>query len=114
MIKEQLARTNEETRLQMEAARREGQAVIEQASQMAERMRAQARQDAQADADRIVERARTQIDYERQQAVAELRREMADLVVAAADKIIGQSMDERIQHRLIDEFLTSDGQKLND
>lgn len=113
-IKEQLARTNEETRLQMEATRREGQAIIEQASQMSEKMRAQARQEAQAEADRIVERARAQIDHERQQAVAELKREMADLVVAAAGKVIGQSLDEKAQHRLVDDFLSTDGRRLND
>jgi F-type H+-transporting ATPase subunit b len=113
-IKEQLARTTEESRLQLEAARREGQAIVEQASQMSERMRAQARQEAQAEADRIVERARAQIDHERQQAVAEVRREMADLVVAAAGKVIGQSLDDKAQHRLIDEFLSAPSPKLSD
>ncbi len=115
-IKEQLARTTEETRLQMEAARKEGQALVEQAKQIGERMKAQARQEAQAEADRVVAKARAQLEQERQQVVAELRREMADLVVTAAGRVIGESLDDRTQRRLLEEFLHGDGngQKLND
>ncbi len=113
-IKEQLLRTSEETRLQLEAARKEGQAIIDRANQMAERVKVQARQEAQAEADKIVSRARAQLERERELAVAELRREMADLVVAATAKVIGQSLDDRAQHRLVEEFLSGNGQKLND
>ncbi len=114
-IKEQLAKTSEETRLQLEAARKEGQAILEQANQIAEKVRGQARQEAQAEADKIVAKARAQLEQEREQTVAELRREMADLVVSAATRVIGESLDDRAQHRLIEEFLQSNGQqKLND
>ncbi len=113
-IKEQLARTTQETRLQMEAARKEAQAILEQANQIAERVKGQARRDAQAEADKIVAKARAQLEQERQQVVAELRREMADLVVAAAGRVIGRSLDDRAQHRLVEEFLRGNGQKLDD
>ena len=109
-IKEQLVRTSEETRRQLEEARMQGQAIVDQASQIAERMKAQARAEAQSEAEKIVARARAEIEHERRQAVVELRREMADLVVAAAGKVIGQSLDDRAQYRLIEEFLRSNGQ----
>ncbi|MHB8993271.1 MAG: F0F1 ATP synthase subunit B family protein, partial [Chloroflexota bacterium] len=86
----------------------------DQANQIAERARSQARQEAQAEAEKIVAKARAQLDMERRQVVMELRREMADLVVSAAGRIIGQSLDERAQHRLVEEFLQGNGQKLND
>lgn len=108
-IKEQLARTSEETRLQLEAARKEGQSILDQANQIAERVRTQARQEAQAEADKIVAKARVQLEQEREQTMAELRREMADLVVSAAGRVIGQSLDDRAQHRLVEEFLHSNG-----
>ncbi len=115
-IKEQLVRTTEETRLQLEAARKEGQAIVEQAKQIGERMKAQARQDAQGEADKVIAKARAQLEQERQQVVSELRRDMADLVVSAAGRVIGESMDERTQRRLVEEFLHSsgNGQKLDD
>ena len=115
-IKEQLVRTTEETRLQLEAARKEGQAIVEQAKQIGERMRAQARQEAQGEADKVIAKARAQLEQERQQVVSELRRDMADLVVSAAGRVIGESMDDRTQRRLVEEFLHSsgNGQKLDD
>ncbi len=113
-IKEELARTGEETRAQLLAARKEGQAIVDQASQMAERIKAQAREDAQAEADKIVAKARAQLDQERRQVVAELRHEMADIVVAAAGRVIGQSLDTSAQHRLVEEFSRGNGQKLDD
>jgi F-type H+-transporting ATPase subunit b len=113
-IKEELARTSEETRAQLLVARKEGQAIVDQASQMAERLKVQARDDAQAEADKIVVKARAQLDQERQQVVAELRREMADMVVAAAGRVIGQSLDTNAQRRLVEEFSQGNGQKLDD
>ncbi len=113
-IKEQLARTNEETRLALESARKEAQGLADQASQIGEQIKAQARRDAQAEADKILERARQQIEQERRQAVAEARQEMANLVVMAAGKVLGRQLDDRAQHQLVEEFLYSDGQKLND
>ncbi|MGI5835252.1 MAG: F0F1 ATP synthase subunit B [Chloroflexota bacterium] len=113
-IKEQLLRTSEESKRQLEAARKEAQAIIDQANQMAQVVKTQARQEAQVEADKIVAKARAQLEQERELAVAELRREMADLVVAAASKVVGQSLDDKAQHRLIEEFLSGNGQRLND
>jgi F0F1-type ATP synthase membrane subunit b/b' len=39
---------------------------------------------------------------------------MADMVVAAAGKVIGQSLDASAQRRLVEEFSLGNGQKLND
>ncbi len=53
----------------------------------------------------MLERARTEIQLERDQAIAELRGEFADLTVSAAEKVIGQSLDRQAHQRLIDEVL---------
>ncbi|HEX9014651.1 MAG TPA: F0F1 ATP synthase subunit B [Chloroflexota bacterium] len=113
-IKEQLARTNEETRVALEKARRDAQAVADQASQIGEQIKAQARKDAQAEAEKVLVQARQQIEQERRQAMTELRLEMANLVVAAAGKIIGRQLDDRSQHQLVEEFLRGDGARLSD
>ena len=54
---------------------------------------------------RLLERARNEIQLERDQAVAVLRSEFADLTVSAAEKVIGQSLDRQAHQRLIDEVL---------
>ena len=114
-VKEQLERTNEETRIALESARKEAQSIADQASQIGEQIKAQARRDAQAEADKILGQARQQIEQERRQAIAEARQEMASLVVAAAGKVLGRQLDDRAQHQLVEEFLFSNGQhSLND
>jgi F-type H+-transporting ATPase subunit b len=113
-IKEQLARTNEETRLALESARKEAQAIADQAAQIGEQIKAQARKDAQAEADKILVQAKQQIEQERRQVMAELRLDLVTLVVAAAGKVIGQQLDDRDQHQLVEDFLRSNGHRLND
>lgn len=112
-VQAELANAGEEARRQLETVRRESQAIIEQAGQVGERVKEQARQEAQAEADKIVARARAQMEQERQATVSELRREMADLVVEAAGKVIGQSMDDGVRRRLVDEFTRGNGPRLN-
>lgn len=113
-VKVQLTRANEETRLALEKARKEAQAIADQASQIGEQVKAQARRDAQAEAEKILAQAQQQIEQERRQAMAELRVEMANLVVAAAGKVISRQLDERTQRQLVDEFLRGDGRRLSD
>lgn len=90
---------------QLDAARREGQQLVAQAQEIANRIQAEARTQAQADAEAMLARARNEIQLERDQAIAELRGEFADLTIAAAEKVIGQSLDRQGHKRLIDEAL---------
>src|SRR3990172_8119587 len=61
----------------------------------------QARREGEA----LLERARNEIQLERDQAIAQLRREFAELTVSAAEKVIGQSLDRQAHPPLIDEVL---------
>lgn len=113
-VKEQLARTNEETRLALESARKEAQSIADQASQIGEQIKAQARREAQGEAEKILVQARQQIAQEQRQAMAEARQEIAGLVVVAAGRVLGHQLDDRAQHQLVEEFLHGNGQRLND
>ena len=64
-----------------------------------------ARTQAQADAEVTLARARNEIQLERDSAIADLRKEFADLTIAAAEKVINQSLDRNAHRRLIDEAL---------
>jgi F-type H+-transporting ATPase subunit b len=103
--KDHLARAEEEVASQIERSRQEGQALIGQAQQAAARIQEEARQQAHADHDALLARARGEIQLERDSAIAHLRREFADLTITAAEKVINQSLDRRAHQRLIDETL---------
>jgi F-type H+-transporting ATPase subunit b len=51
------------------------------------------------------ERASTEIEAEKHRAIADLRAEVADLALAAAGKVVGESMTGDRQRRLVEEFL---------
>ena len=60
----------------------------------------------QAEARRITEAARAQLEADRQQAFASLRAEVGTLSVQLASKIVGESLeDEARQSRVVDRFL---------
>jgi F-type H+-transporting ATPase subunit b len=66
-----------------------------------QRAQTEAKQEAQA----LVEKARVEIQREREQTIGELRQEFADLTVVAAEKVIGQSLDKEAHRKLIDQVL---------
>ena len=55
---------------------------------------------------RLLEAAEEKIARERQQALEDIRSEVVAISVAAASKIIGQSVDEKINAKLVDDFIT--------
>jgi len=57
-IKEQTSRSEEQIKLAVEAARKEGQVIIAQASQIAEKIKEEAKDDARKEADIIANKAR--------------------------------------------------------
>lgn len=103
--KAQAAESERSLQDQMEASRREGQALIAQSQEIASRIQADARQQAQADAEATLARARSEIQQERDTAIADLRKEFADLTIAAAEKVINSTLDRGAHKRLIDEAL---------
>ena len=55
----------------------------------------------------MIARAEQEIQHEREQALITLRQQVVELAMNATTRVIGDSMDESRQRRLIDEFITS-------
>jgi F-type H+-transporting ATPase subunit b len=104
-VQRQAAENQRAVQEQLDQARRDGQQLIAQAQQAAARLQGEGRAAAQQQQESMLERARTEIQLERDTAVAELRREFADLTIAAAEKVIGQSLDRQAHDRLIQQVL---------
>ena len=104
-MKEQAAQADVTVQKRLEEARQEGQGLISQAQQIANRIQEEARQHAQTEGESLLARARSEIALERDEAIAQIRREFADLTIAAAEKVIGQSLDKKAHERLIEEVL---------
>lgn len=112
------ARTEAEASLKdaqakLDDARKTAQGVIDNASKSGEQLRQELRQKAEEESKRLVESARKEIEAERDQAVRSVRTEVASLVVSAAEKVIGETLDERkhrqLIQRAIEEVASGDG-----
>ena len=103
--KQRPSQTATETAAELEKARQEGQGLIGQAQQMSARIQEEARQSARAEGETLLERARSEIQLERDAAIADLRREFADLTITAAERVIRRSLDRKAHRELIEEVL---------
>jgi F-type H+-transporting ATPase subunit b len=84
-----------------EQARKEIKDAMQKGHQAKEEILTSARQEAQ----RILEKAQQDLAREREQVIRELRAQVADLSLAAVERLIGNGVDQKAQRRLLEEFL---------
>jgi len=99
----------EEARQRADEARKQAAEVIESAGRSGEQLRSELREKGEEERKRMVEQARREIAAARQQAVDSVRDEVAGLVVAATEKVIGESLDGEKHRKLIDEAIKEVG-----
>ncbi|MFC1903609.1 F0F1 ATP synthase subunit B [Chloroflexota bacterium] len=104
-IKEQAAHAEEEVKKQLETASKEGQKKIAQAVKIGEEVKQKAQQEARQEAEALITRARAEIHRERDEAIGEVRKEVADLTILAAGKVIDRTLDKKTHRQLIDKVL---------
>jgi len=87
-------------------ARREANDLLARAQKVAEETRAADIAATREELERLRTNAAAEIEAEKQRAMGELRAEVADLAIAAASKVVGESLTDQRQRRLVEEFLT--------
>lgn len=90
-------------------ARQEAQEIVAAGKETAERMKADILNEAQEKSNGILKQAEAQITAEREKAIAEIRTQIVDISVAAAEKIISRSITADDNERLIDDALKEYG-----
>lgn len=80
--------------------------VVREAVGRGEQVQKEIKEAAEAEAVTIREDARVEAEQAKEQALGELRGHVAALAIAAAQKVIGDSLDEKRQHALIEEFFS--------
>jgi F-type H+-transporting ATPase subunit b len=90
-------------------ARRESQTLIAAAQKAASDLREADIAATREELGRLRDKATADIAAERDRALADLRAQVADLALAAAGVVVGESMTDARQRRLVDEFLATRG-----
>jgi F-type H+-transporting ATPase subunit b len=86
-------------------ARHEAAEIVGRAQKVADETRERGVTEAQAEIERMRERAVADIDAERKRALADVRGQVAELALAAAGAVVGETMSNEREKRLVDEFL---------
>lgn len=94
-------------RQELDASRVEAQQMIADGRAAGERLRAEMLEQTRQQQQELLDRARRDIDAERDRAIAELRREAVDLALAGAGKVIEKNLDDAANRRLIESFLST-------
>jgi F-type H+-transporting ATPase subunit b len=105
--REEAQRLLEDHRHQIEAARGEAQQLIADGRAIAEKMRTDMLEQTHQEQQTMLERARREIESEKERAVAQLRREAVNLAIAGAGKVIEQNLDNTKNRQLVESFLSS-------
>jgi F-type H+-transporting ATPase subunit b len=92
-------------------ARREANEILNRAQRVAQESRDADIAATREELERMRVRATSDIESEKQRAIADLRAEVADLALAAAGKVVGESMTDTRQRRLVEEFLQESAQQ---
>ena len=85
--------------------RREAEAMRARADEQAKRIIGEAQARAESEANRILTQAQESIELTRQQMMADVRTQVADMVIGAVDRVTRSALDVQGQRTLIQQFL---------
>jgi len=99
----------EEHKKQIAAARHEAQDILAKAKTVSQKERETLLAKAREEYDGLLNRARKDIEAEKDKAIQALRREAVELSIAAASRVIEANLDTDANRKLVTEFLESLG-----
>ncbi len=91
------------------AGRREAREIVDRAQRLAQEAREAEVGATRDELERMRARAAAEIEAEKGRALADLRAQVGELAMAAAGRVVGESMTGERQRRLVDEFLAETG-----
>jgi F-type H+-transporting ATPase subunit b len=106
---EKAAAAQAEFERRLNEARKEAQAILATANEMSGKMREDILDTARQEARRMVDKAKEEIEADRERTMAQLEKQVAELAISASERVLGQALDDKMQRRLIDDFLTKTG-----
>lgn len=103
--RQEMAEAEQRGLAELQAARAEAQEIVARAREQSEQTIAQSRTAAREEAEKVKAQFETQMASEQSRARDELRREVADLAILAASRVVRRSLDSEQHRQLIEETL---------
>ncbi len=92
-------------RAQLANAREEANRIIEEARKTADQLRRDLQAKAEQESQGIVSRAQDEIRAERDRVLQELGAQVGQIALELAGRVVGRTLDESAQQRLVDEYI---------
>ncbi len=80
--------------------------ILKEANERAQQLEKDIRGGADVEIQKMRAAANAELQTERERALKEMRTEIAALAIAATQKLVGEALDEKRQHRLLEEFFS--------
>ena len=103
--RQQALQDREDARLQLKEAVTRSHTIIEKATVEAKSVREEIVRKAKTEADDQIVRARGQNELERSQKQSEIHKEMVEVAMSAAEKLIGEKSNEASDRQAVDQFV---------
>ncbi len=99
----------EEYQRQLADAKNESARIIDEARQTAEQMRRDLMVRAEAEVAELRERTRSEIDAAQQRAIADLRTQVSELAIGAAEVVVQKNLDRDTNRALVERYIEQVG-----
>lgn len=93
----------------LKSAKEEGKKITQEQKKRADRLYEEIIDNAQKDANSVMEKAKAEMIKERDKAEQELKQQTVQLALMMSSKILNEVIDEEKHRRLIDEFISKVG-----
>ena len=103
---EQKAEMDKTTQKTVNQAKKEATELLSEAKKQADKKKEELMIKAKADVQQFLTEEKSKWSQEKQQMIKQLEKEMADAVFSISEKVLGQSIDQKTQSKLIDQSIT--------
>lgn len=110
--REQAIAMKEDYSQKLETANETSQRIVQEAVIRGQNREEQIIRDAKSQADAMMDKARADIAQEKKKALNEAKDEISDLAMSIAEKVVGRSLAEDDQQRLVEQFINELGESL--
>ncbi len=107
--REEARRLLDEHQRQLDEARLEAKAILQEGREAGERLREEILTEARKEHETLLEKARREMEREREDLVASVRRDAVDLSIAAAERIVRERLDDEGNRKLVRDYLSEIG-----
>jgi len=112
-ISQKLQETEIEKQAIIVNARKESKKIIIQAKTIAEDERQKSINGAKTEVKKVIDEGKNQLNQEKEKMVGQIKNEIADLIISATTKVLGKTVDKKIDQGLIKDALEQIKTKIN-